>query len=67
MKEFFKQIFQDHKQQYSSKRFIAIVGAISLITTMCLNPNDILVNGVLILVCSALGISCADRFVDKDK
>lgn len=67
MNKFFKQIFQDDKQQYSSKRFLAIIGGLSLIGSMLYYNTENLVSSVLILVCAGLGITSIDRYINKDK
>jgi predicted membrane protein len=73
MKKFFSQIFQDEKGNFSSKRFVGIMAALSLCVTMYHNqftdaniaPADSLINAVAALAFGALGLASADKIFGK--
>jgi hypothetical protein len=73
MKKFFSQIFQDEKGNFSSKRFVGIMAALSLCVTMYHNqfteaniaPADSLINAVAALAFGALGLASADKIFSK--
>lgn len=67
------QIFQDEKGNFSSKRFVGIMAALSLCVTMYHNqfteeniaPADALINAVAALAFGALGLASADKIFGK--
>jgi predicted membrane protein len=73
MKKFFTQIFQDERGNFSSKRFVGIVAALTLCITMYHNqfteehvaPASSLVNAVAALAFGALGLASADKIFSK--
>lgn len=73
MKKFFSQIFQDEKGNFSSKRFVGIMAALSLCVTMYHNqfteaniaPADSLINAVAALAFGTLGLASADKIFGK--
>tara|TARA_R110000822_G_scaffold67933_3_gene165322 strand:- start:1144 stop:1392 length:249 start_codon:yes stop_codon:yes gene_type:complete len=73
MKKFFTQIFQDEKNNFSSKRFIGIVSGLTLCITMYVNsytsgeikPSDTLVNSVAMLSFGCLGLASVDKIFGK--
>lgn len=73
MKKFFIQIFQDEKNNFSSKRFIGIVSGLTLCITMFANsflpedvkPADILVHSVAMLSFGCLGLASVDKIFNK--
>ena len=73
MKKFFTQIFQDESGNFSSKRFVGIIAALTLCITMYHNqfteehvaPASSLVNAVAALAFGALGLASADKIFGK--
>lgn len=73
MKKFFTQIFQDERGNFSSKRFVGIIAALTLCITMYHNqfteehvaPASSLVNAVAALAFGALGLASADKIFSK--
>ena len=59
--------------EVSSKRFIAIIGSITLFATLVINsfsnqdiaPSDSLVNAVLVLTLGCFGFTSIDKFAKK--
>lgn len=66
MLDFIKGLFNDHKTNPSSKRFIAIISSLCLCGGMLYYNTTELVTAVTVLATGALGISAIDRFTDKD-
>ena len=73
MKKFFTQIFQDEKNNFSSKRFIGIISGLTLCITMYVNsysdgnikPSDTLVHSVAMLSFGCLGLASVDKIFGK--
>lgn len=65
MKEFIKQLLSS-TGIYSSKRFVAIITALSLVISMFIYNSDILVNSVLTVCLTAIGSSAAVTMLKKD-
>jgi len=59
--------------EVSSKRFIAIIGSITLFATLVINsfsnqdiaPSDSLVNAVLVITLGCFGFTSIDKFAKK--
>jgi len=68
--EFFKGLLTDEKGVWSSKRFIAILIALGLLTMLfwssickgCIEPNEVIVDGLVVICCVALGVTSVDKF-----
>lgn len=67
MKEFFKKIFYDEHNNPSSKRFVGILGGLSLIVFMFTFPSEYSNSSVLIMSLGALGISGLEQIFSKKK
>jgi hypothetical protein len=75
MKNFIKSLLQDERGQQSTKRIIALTGALFLCVTMTLNsfshesikPASELVSAVEMVVCVCIGATSLDKFSDKKK
>jgi fluoride ion exporter CrcB/FEX len=67
-------LFKDEKGSPSSKRFVGILGALTLFATLFANsfshldqaPSESLVNAVALLSFGALGITGAERIFSKN-
>lgn len=60
MKQFFKKLM-DSGDPTSSKRFVGLLGSISLIVVMCVERNEFSVNAVLILCLGCFAINGAEK------
>lgn len=75
MKKFISQIFQDENGNYSSKRFVGILTALSICAALIANtfshesikPSSELVNAATALAFGALGLASMDKIFKKDK
>jgi hypothetical protein len=67
MKNFLKGILTDVDGVYSSKRFIGIIGGLSLIAYQFIHPSDAANNSVLIMSLGALGITGFEAIFKKEK
>lgn len=73
MKTFFTQIFQDESGNFSSKRFVGILAAISICAALVANtfshesikPSPDLVNAAAALAFGALGLASMDKIFKK--
>jgi hypothetical protein len=67
---FLKGLLTDEKGTWSSKRFIAILIALGLLVMLfwssickgCLEPNEVLIDGLVVICCVALGVTSVDKF-----
>jgi hypothetical protein len=74
MKKFFSQLFQDEKNNYSSKRFVGIITSLSICMALIANtfshesikPSPELVNAAAALAFGALGLASIDKVFKKD-
>jgi hypothetical protein len=68
--DFFKGLLTDEKGVWSSKRFIAILISLGLLTMLfwssickgCIEPNQVLIDGLVVICCVALGVTSVDKF-----
>ena len=67
MKNFLKGLISDETGTYSSKRFIGIIGGLSLIAYQFIHPSDAANNSVLIMSLGALGITGFEAIFKKEK
>lgn len=67
MIKFIKAVLSSAEGIPSSKRFIGVLGGLSLIIFMFIFQSDLSVECVLILTLGALGISGAENIFKKDK
>lgn len=73
MKTFFTQIFQDESGNFSSKRFVGILAAVSICAALVANtfshesikPSPDLVNAAAALAFGALGLASMDKIFKK--
>lgn len=73
MKTFFTQIFQDESGNFSSKRFVGILAAVSICAALVANtfshesikPSPELVNATAALAFGALGLASMDKIFKK--
>lgn len=69
MKKYIQQIIegllQDENKVWSSKRFIGIVGGLSLIVYAFIHPSEYSNSSVLIMSLGALGVSGLEKFAKK--
>lgn len=73
MKTFFTQIFQDESGNFSSKRFVGILAAVSICAALIANtfshesikPSPDLVNAAAALAFGALGLASMDKIFKK--
>jgi hypothetical protein len=65
MKQLFEEIFKDENGNYSSKRFVGIIGGISLVVYMLIYPSQYSNSSVLIMSLGALGISGIEKINKK--
>lgn len=73
MKTFFTQIFQDESGNFSSKRFVGILAAVSICAALVANtfshesikPSPELVNAAAALAFGALGLASMDKIFKK--
>lgn len=73
MKTFFTQIFQDESGNFSSKRFVGILAAVSICAALVANtfshesikPSSDLVNAAAALAFGALGLTSMDKIFKK--
>ena len=66
MKNFLLNIFKSNTNE-SSKRFVGVLGSLSLIISLLIYHTDVLVNAVLILSLGALGITAVEKIMNKGK
>ena len=72
--KFIQEIFKGDKNEYSHKRFIAIVGAFVLFSTMVYNniypkdnlPSTDLIQSVEYVVIVCIGSTAAEKFAKKN-
>jgi len=72
--KFIQEIFKGDKNEYSHKRFIAIVGAFVLFSTMVYNniypksiaPDADLIQAVEYIVIACIGSTAAEKFAKKN-
>lgn len=67
MKELIKGILKDENGNYSSKRFVGILGGLSLISYMFIYPSEYSNSAVLIMSLGALGITGFEAIFKKPK
>lgn len=67
MKELINGILKDENGNYSSKRFIGILGGLSLISYMFIYPSEYSNSAVLIMSLGALGITGFEAIFKKPK
>jgi hypothetical protein len=68
--EFFKGLLTDENGTWSSKRFIAILISLSLIVMLfwssickgCIEPNEVIIDGLVVVCCVSLGVTSVDKF-----
>lgn len=60
-------LFKDEKGTLSSKRFVGIVGALSLVVFMFIHPTEWSNSSVLIMSLGALGITGLEQIFKKGK
>ena len=67
MKEFIQGLLKDENKVWSSKRFIGIIGGLSLITYMFIYPSEYSNSAVLIMSLGALSITGFEGIFKKGK
>ena len=61
-----KGILTDSNGVWSSKRFVGVISAISLITYMFVYPSETANNSVLVLAIGGLGLTSIDKIFKKN-
>jgi len=60
------EIFKGDKGEFSSKRFIGIIGGLALITNMFINPSNEIISAVEFMVIFSLGYTTIDKYGRKN-
>jgi hypothetical protein len=67
IQEVFEGILKDEKNLWSSKRFVGVIGAFSLIVFMYIYPSEYSNSSVLIMALGSLGVSGLESIFSKKK